>query len=88
MAVSAAPTPLTDSGQIARFFLDVYRRQPGLTVHETPVNGTPGLIAKDAAGHVLANHDYVRVALHFLTQSFVNRFQHVDRSGHFYFDSF
>lgn len=52
--VTAAPVPLTDAKEIARFFLDVHRRQPDLRIHEIPVNGAPGLIATDTAGQTLA----------------------------------
>ena len=52
--VSAALTPLTSPEQIARFFLNVYQRQPDLTIHETAINGRPGLIASDSNGRALA----------------------------------
>jgi RNA polymerase sigma factor (sigma-70 family) len=52
--VSAAPAPLTGVDRIARFFLDVHRRQPDLTIVETTVNGAPGLIATDRTGGTLA----------------------------------
>lgn len=52
--VSAALAPLVGGEQIARFFLDVYRRQPDLAIRETLINGAPGLVAEDAAGHTLA----------------------------------
>lgn len=51
--VSAAPVPLTDNVQIAQFFLDVYRRQPDLTIREAAVSGAPGLIAQDSVGQTL-----------------------------------
>jgi RNA polymerase sigma-70 factor (ECF subfamily) len=52
--VSAAPAPLTDGEQISRFFVDVYLRQPDLTICQVAVNGAPGLIAQDAGGQTLA----------------------------------
>jgi hypothetical protein len=52
--VTAALAPLEGADQIARFFLDVYRRQPDLAIRESVINGHPGLIAQDAGGHVLA----------------------------------
>lgn len=52
--VSAAPAPLTDGERIARFFLDVYDRQPDLVIRQTAVNGAAGLIAQDAGGRTLA----------------------------------
>ena len=52
--VSSTTAPFSDGAQIARFFLDVYRRQPDLTVREIAVNGAPGLIAQDAEGQTLA----------------------------------
>ena len=52
--VSAALAPLTGAEQIARFFLDIYRRQPDLAISESTINGQPGLIAEDANGQTLA----------------------------------
>lgn len=52
--VVAAPFPLTDAAQIARFFLDVYRRRPDLVIREALINGGQGLVTQDPDGHILA----------------------------------
>jgi RNA polymerase sigma-70 factor (ECF subfamily) len=52
--VSAALAPLKGSEQIASYFLDIYRRQPGLVIREVVINGAPGLAAQDAGRHMLA----------------------------------
>jgi RNA polymerase sigma-70 factor (ECF subfamily) len=51
--VSAALEPVTGAEAVARFLLDVRRRQPDLTIHETTVNGRPGLVTR-AGGDQLA----------------------------------
>jgi RNA polymerase sigma factor (sigma-70 family) len=51
--VPAALEPIIGAAAIAEFFVTVHDRQPGLTVHETSVNGQPGLIA-EADGATLA----------------------------------
>ncbi len=52
--VSAASCPLTDAEDIARFFLTVYEHQPDLKLREATVNGSPGIVALDGGGKVLA----------------------------------
>jgi RNA polymerase sigma factor (sigma-70 family) len=59
--VSAALAPLRGSQLIARFFLDVSVRQPGLVIGEETVSGTPGLVVRDGAGTALATASF---ALH------------------------
>ncbi|MGK9219186.1 RNA polymerase sigma factor SigJ [Microbacterium barkeri] len=61
--VSAAREPIVGAEAIARFFAGVRERQPDLVVREMLVNGTPGLVALDAAGAVLATVS-VEVAEH------------------------
>jgi RNA polymerase sigma-70 factor (ECF subfamily) len=51
--VSAALEPVTGAEAVARFLLDVYRRQPDLTIHEMTVNGRPGLVTR-AGGNQMA----------------------------------
>ncbi|WP_153341065.1 RNA polymerase sigma factor SigJ [Nocardia aurantia] len=51
--VSASIEPIVGAPAVARFFLDVFGRQPDLLVEEALVNGEPGLVAH-AAGEVLA----------------------------------
>jgi RNA polymerase sigma-70 factor (ECF subfamily) len=51
--VSASIEPLAGAEAIARFFVDVHRRQPDLEVDEASVNGELGLIAT-GAGQTLA----------------------------------
>ena len=43
--VGAALEPVLGASAVAEFFLGVHDRQPGFTVHETFVNGQPGLLA-------------------------------------------
>ncbi|WP_208006827.1 RNA polymerase sigma factor SigJ [Aeromicrobium phragmitis] len=52
--VSASLEPLHGAEDIARFFVDVLARQPGLTIHEELVNGEPGLVTTDGADRTLA----------------------------------
>jgi RNA polymerase sigma-70 factor (ECF subfamily) len=52
--VSAALAPLEGGEQIARFFIDVYRRQPDAVIREVVINGAPGLSVEDGGRHVLA----------------------------------
>jgi RNA polymerase sigma-70 factor (ECF subfamily) len=42
--VAALPYPLHGGEQVARYFVDLTRRAPGLTVLERTVNGRPGLL--------------------------------------------
>jgi RNA polymerase sigma-70 factor (ECF subfamily) len=44
--VSAALRPIEGAGQIARFFVDIAARAPGLMILERSVNGQPGLVAQ------------------------------------------
>jgi RNA polymerase sigma-70 factor (ECF subfamily) len=46
--VSAVLRPIEGAGQIARFFVDIAARAPGLTILERSVNGQPGLVAQRA----------------------------------------
>ncbi|MEZ5123306.1 MAG: RNA polymerase sigma factor SigJ [Solirubrobacterales bacterium] len=46
--VSAAIEPLAGAEAIARFFVDVHRRQPDLEIQEASVNGELGLVATGA----------------------------------------
>ncbi len=52
--VSAATTPIEGPAAIARFLIEVFERQPDLTVREALVNGVPGLVAE-------SSHDTVAV---------------------------
>ncbi|WP_159621625.1 RNA polymerase sigma factor SigJ [Ruania rhizosphaerae] len=52
--VSASLDPLRGPDAIARFFLNVLDRQPGLGIRDGLVNGEPGLIANDHSGRTLA----------------------------------
>ncbi len=51
--VSAELHPIHGAERIARFFLGIAGRQPGLTILERTVNGNPGLLA-EAGGSTLA----------------------------------
>jgi RNA polymerase sigma-70 factor (ECF subfamily) len=51
--VSAELRPIEGAEQVARFFLGIADRQPGLTILERTVNGQPGLVA-EADGSTLA----------------------------------
>lgn len=51
--VSAPPGPVRGAVEVARLLVEVPRRQPGLSVHLTSVNGQPGLEAR-AGGVTLA----------------------------------
>jgi RNA polymerase sigma factor (sigma-70 family) len=51
--VTASIEPIVGAPAVARFFLDVFQRQPDLLIEEALVNGEPGLVAH-AAGEVLA----------------------------------
>jgi RNA polymerase sigma-70 factor (ECF subfamily) len=44
--VSAVLRPIEGAGQVARFFVDIAARAPGLTILERSVNGQPGLVAQ------------------------------------------
>ena len=44
---SAVLHPLEGAEQIARYYLNLARRKPGMTMHETVVNGQPGLIGQE-----------------------------------------
>ena len=44
--VPAAPGPIRGAEQIVRYAAGLARRLPGLTLHERPVNGEPGLVAQ------------------------------------------
>ncbi len=52
--VSVSLTPVRGAADVARFLLDVYRRQPDLTLDAAIVNARPGLVARDGAGRTLA----------------------------------
>lgn len=52
--VSAAVAPIAGAEAIARYLLDLYRRQPDLTFQPTTVNGRAGLAGLDAGGSTLA----------------------------------
>lgn len=52
--VSAAIAPIAGAEAIARYLLDLYRRQPDLTFQLTTVNGRAGLAGRDAYGATLA----------------------------------
>ena len=44
---SAVLRPLEGAEQIARYYINLARRKPGMTMHETVVNGQPGLIGQE-----------------------------------------
>ncbi|MFC5721596.1 RNA polymerase sigma factor SigJ [Streptomyces gamaensis] len=44
--VTAEPHPVQGGEQVARFFVDVAGKAPGLTILERSVNGRPGLVAQ------------------------------------------
>jgi RNA polymerase sigma-70 factor, ECF subfamily len=39
--------PIEGAEQIARYYVNLARRKPGMTMHETVVNGQPGLIGRE-----------------------------------------
>ena len=45
--VSAVLRPIEGAEQIARYYINLARRKPGMTMHETVVNGQPGLIGQE-----------------------------------------
>lgn len=52
--VGAPPEPAEGAPAVARFLLDVHRRQPDLRLTTTTVNGRPGLVARAPSGRLLA----------------------------------
>ncbi len=45
--VSTVLHPIEGAEQIARYYINLARRKPGMTMHETVVNGQPGLIGQE-----------------------------------------
>ncbi len=45
--VSTVLRPIEGAEQIARYYINLARRKPGMTMHETMVNGQPGLIGRE-----------------------------------------
>jgi len=52
--VPATRAPVEGAEAVAATLIDVHRRVPGLALDDAVVNGEPGLVARDAAGTVVA----------------------------------